>query len=177
MLPTSNARIDTADSVGASRRSNPRFQCCIYKCKLPDDINHESKIQLQIAKWCAICDEFIGADVNFATTPLSAGPYQPKRRNLAAMVLRKVLEKASPPANEHHDAEHCLDRSTDPAVERGLFGPPAVFVGNEIFWRNDRVDFIEEALRKFIWIGAKTDASHSDAKGEVMIDPESTDKH
>ena len=32
-------------------------------------------------------------------------------------------------------------------VERGAFGAPTFFVGDEIFFGNDRLDFVEEALR------------------------------
>jgi len=41
-----------------------------------------------------------------------------------------------------------LRRHTDEAVERGVFGAPAFFVGSEMFWGNDRLDWVEEALRR-----------------------------
>jgi len=34
------------------------------------------------------------------------------------------------------------------AADRGVFGAPTFFVGNEMFWGNDRFDFVEEALRR-----------------------------
>jgi len=34
------------------------------------------------------------------------------------------------------------------AVSRGVFGAPTFFVGDEMFWGNDRFDFVEEALRR-----------------------------
>ena len=40
-----------------------------------------------------------------------------------------------------------LKRNSDEAVERGAFGAPTFFVGDEMFWGNDRLDFVEEALR------------------------------
>jgi 2-hydroxychromene-2-carboxylate isomerase len=40
-----------------------------------------------------------------------------------------------------------LRRATEVAVERGVFGAPAFFVGDELFWGNDRLDFVERALR------------------------------
>ncbi|HJK91694.1 MAG TPA: 2-hydroxychromene-2-carboxylate isomerase [Polyangiaceae bacterium LLY-WYZ-15_(1-7)] len=36
---------------------------------------------------------------------------------------------------------------TDEAVERGAFGAPTMYVGDEMFFGNDRLDFVEEALR------------------------------
>ena len=40
-----------------------------------------------------------------------------------------------------------LKANTDEAVARGVFGAPAFFVGDELFWGNDRLDFVEAALR------------------------------
>jgi len=33
-------------------------------------------------------------------------------------------------------------------VRRGAFGVPAIFVNDEMFWGNDRLDFVEEALSR-----------------------------
>ncbi len=40
-----------------------------------------------------------------------------------------------------------LRANTDEAVERGAFGAPTFFVGEEMFFGNDRLDFPEEMLR------------------------------
>ena len=40
-----------------------------------------------------------------------------------------------------------LRAHTDEAIARGMFGAPALFVGDELFWGNDRLDFVEDALR------------------------------
>jgi 2-hydroxychromene-2-carboxylate isomerase len=39
-----------------------------------------------------------------------------------------------------------LDANTDEAVERGVFGSPSIFVGDTMFFGNDRIDFVREAL-------------------------------
>lgn len=39
-----------------------------------------------------------------------------------------------------------LKANTDEAVARGAFGAPTFFVGDKMFWGNDRFDFIREAL-------------------------------
>ncbi len=39
-----------------------------------------------------------------------------------------------------------LRRRTDEAVERGIFGVPTCFVGDELFWGQDRLDMVEAAL-------------------------------
>ena len=51
-------------------------------------------------------------------------------------------------ASERQDVKDELRRNTEDAVARGAFGAPTFFVGNEMFWGNDRFDFVEEALRR-----------------------------
>ena len=40
-----------------------------------------------------------------------------------------------------------LRANTDGAIQRGLFGVPTFFVGAEMFWGNDRLEFVEAAVR------------------------------
>lgn len=44
------------------------------------------------------------------------------------------------------DVKAQLRATTDEAVERGVFGAPTMFVGGEMFFGQDRLDFVEEAL-------------------------------
>jgi 2-hydroxychromene-2-carboxylate isomerase len=46
-------------------------------------------------------------------------------------------------AQETKDA---LRAATDEAVARGAFGAPAMFLGDELFWGNDRIPLLEDAL-------------------------------
>ena len=39
-----------------------------------------------------------------------------------------------------------LKTATQEAVARGVFGAPTMFVGDEMFWGQDRLDFVREAL-------------------------------
>jgi 2-hydroxychromene-2-carboxylate isomerase len=39
-----------------------------------------------------------------------------------------------------------LVSETDKALQRGVFGAPTFFVGDEMFWGKDRMDFIDEEL-------------------------------
>ena len=41
-----------------------------------------------------------------------------------------------------------LRANTEEAVARGVFGAPTCFVGKELFFGQDRLDFVEEELRK-----------------------------
>jgi 2-hydroxychromene-2-carboxylate isomerase len=69
-------------------------------------------------------------------------------------VFRKRVEEAgidSPKLLEAIEAQETKDelrRSTEDAVRRGIFGAPTFFVGDEMFWGNDRLAFVEEALRQ-----------------------------
>jgi len=40
-----------------------------------------------------------------------------------------------------------LEAETKAAAERGVFGAPTMFVGDEMYFGNDRFDFVVEALR------------------------------
>jgi 2-hydroxychromene-2-carboxylate isomerase len=53
----------------------------------------------------------------------------------------EVLAGASAP-----EAKEALKRATGEAVGRGVFGASAFFVGDEMFWGNDRLNLVEAAL-------------------------------
>lgn len=40
-----------------------------------------------------------------------------------------------------------LKENTETAVKRGVFGAPSMFIGNQLFFGQDRLDFVEQALR------------------------------
>jgi 2-hydroxychromene-2-carboxylate isomerase len=47
---------------------------------------------------------------------------------------------------ETQEIKDALRRNTDEALERGAFGAPTFFVGEEMFFGNDRFMFVERAL-------------------------------
>jgi 2-hydroxychromene-2-carboxylate isomerase len=55
----------------------------------------------------------------------------------------EVLESATT-----GEAKEALKSATGEAVERGVFGAPTFFGGDEMFWGNDRLHFVEVALQK-----------------------------
>jgi 2-hydroxychromene-2-carboxylate isomerase len=69
-----------------------------------------------------------------------------------AAVVREVLTRAGldaeriAAASEEHAVKDGLRVSTEAAVARGAFGAPTFFVGDQMFWGNDRLLFVEEAL-------------------------------
>ncbi len=70
-----------------------------------------------------------------------------------AAVVRGVLERAGLDAerialaSEEPAVKDALRVSTETAVARGAFGAPTFFVGDRMFWGNDRLMFVEQALR------------------------------
>jgi 2-hydroxychromene-2-carboxylate isomerase len=44
------------------------------------------------------------------------------------------------------ETKEALKAATSEAVERGVFGAPTFFVGDEMFWGNDRLHFVEATL-------------------------------
>jgi 2-hydroxychromene-2-carboxylate isomerase len=69
-----------------------------------------------------------------------------------ARVVAEVLDRAGLPgaalldAAGSDEAKNALRRTTDEAVERGVFGAPSFFVDGEMYFGNDRLDFVERAL-------------------------------
>ena len=77
----------------------------------------------------ALYDAFWGADQDVTSDAVLA----------AAGVDVAAVEL--PETKEH------LRATTDEAIRRGAFGAPAMFVGDTLFWGNDRIPLLEEFLR------------------------------
>lgn len=50
--------------------------------------------------------------------------------------------------SESPEIRELLIDSTNRGLERGVFGVPSIFVGAELFWGKDRMEFVEDELRK-----------------------------
>ena len=75
-------------------------------------------------------------------------------RNMGDLAtVRSVLEGAGLDASrllqfaEDPAVKDRLKQDTEAAVARGLFGAPTMFVGEDMFFGQDRLDFVKEALR------------------------------
>jgi 2-hydroxychromene-2-carboxylate isomerase len=63
----------------------------------------------------------------------------------AGVDVAAVMRAAPPPA----DLDAIWEKNTAEAVERGVFGAPSyVLPSGELFWGQDRLDFLERALAK-----------------------------
>ena len=76
-----------------------------------------------------------------------------EQKNLGDLdVLRQTLRAAGidverfEQAIASEDVKERLKSLTEQAVARGVFGAPTFFVGDEMFFGQDRLDFVEEAL-------------------------------
>jgi 2-hydroxychromene-2-carboxylate isomerase len=59
----------------------------------------------------------------------------------AGFDARSLLELAADPA-----VKDALKSATEEAVRRGAFGAPTMFVGDQMFFGQDRLDFVSDAL-------------------------------
>ncbi|MFC7514052.1 2-hydroxychromene-2-carboxylate isomerase [Herbaspirillum sp. GCM10030257] len=48
--------------------------------------------------------------------------------------------------SESNEVRQQLIDSTNHGIERGVFGVPSIFVGKELFWGKDRMEFVEDEL-------------------------------
>jgi 2-hydroxychromene-2-carboxylate isomerase len=60
------------------------------------------------------------------------------KAGLDAAAIRPLLDDPAVAAE--------LDANTKEAAERGVFGAPTIFVGEDMFFGNDRLDFVRERL-------------------------------
>ena len=54
-----------------------------------------------------------------------------------------ALERADSP-----EVDEQLTKQTDAAIARGVFGVPTLFVGDELFWGNDRFELVRHYVKK-----------------------------
>jgi 2-hydroxychromene-2-carboxylate isomerase len=68
---------------------------------------------------------------------------------LEGLALAAGLEPAAALAQlDSQEIKDALRRNTEEAVARGSVGAPTFFVGENMFFGNDRLLFVEQALRE-----------------------------
>ncbi len=71
------------------------------------------------------------------------------RGTLVELLSREGLDGAKIVSSAESDAcKRGLDANTDEAIERQVFGAPTYVVDGELFWGQDRLDFVERALKR-----------------------------
>jgi 2-hydroxychromene-2-carboxylate isomerase len=67
-------------------------------------------------------------------------------------VVRELLEGAGLPGEEalaaaqSQEVAERLDQDTQAAIDRGVFGVPSLFVGDRMYWGNDRLELVRHAI-------------------------------
>ncbi len=95
-----------------------------------------------------------GSDAAMAVTGAVLSACWAQERNIAdEKVLAELLvEQGLPPAlleQSHSQAvQERYEACTQQAIDAGVFGAPSYVVDGEIFWGQDRLDFVERALAK-----------------------------
>ena len=125
-----------ARRCGVSLRSNPHFPInTLFLMRLVTGIQLEQPERLQPLLKCLFDAMWIEAlNLNEAATTariLAAGGFDPEQ----ALALTQ-----QPPVKA------ALRAVTDEAVARGVFGAPTMFVGDAMFFGQDRLEFVREAL-------------------------------
>ena len=81
-----------------------------------------------------------------------AAVWAQERDIAAAETLRQLLLDAQLPAQRLDDSrsgevQQQYEANTAKALETGVFGAPSYVIDGEIFWGQDRLEFVEQALR------------------------------
>ena len=73
---------------------------------------------------------------------ISDAPIVERTLTAAGLDGKRLVARAA-----EQDVKDELRKNTDLALARGVFGVPTIFVGERSFWGNDRLEFVESALR------------------------------
>jgi 2-hydroxychromene-2-carboxylate isomerase len=66
---------------------------------------------------------------------------------LAALLAENGLDAARLAQSRDADAQARYEANTDAAMKLGVFGAPSYVIGGELFWGQDRLDFVQRALQ------------------------------
>lgn len=127
--------------------------------------------------WATLCGspispaarEFMRSDTSLSLRAALVAKDEGRFHEFHAPMYRSRWAEPTDPANPDHvrsllhdaglDAEAAmtkaeseelvarLDRDTADAIERGVFGVPTIFVGDEMFWGNDRFELVRHYLQ------------------------------
>ncbi|MBL8372775.1 MAG: 2-hydroxychromene-2-carboxylate isomerase [Burkholderiaceae bacterium] len=68
-------------------------------------------------------------------------------KTLAELLAEQGLDPARLEQSHRQDVQERYERDTQAAIEAGVFGAPTYVVDGEMFWGQDRLDFVERVLR------------------------------
>jgi 2-hydroxychromene-2-carboxylate isomerase len=133
--------------------------------------------QNSVRHWAELCDakmspdakDFIKSDTSLALRgalvakdegrfaeyhhPMYEARWAEPRELADPEVVRQLLSSAGLDGDaalaraESEELTARLKSDTQQAIERGVFGVPTIFVGNEMFWGNDRFELVRHYLK------------------------------
>ena len=125
-----------AKRYGVPLNSNPNFPInTLLLMRGADGMQAQQPTQFQA--YCTAMFKAIWVDAQNMNDPATVG----KVLAQAGFDPQALLELANAP-----ETKEALKLATQEAVTRGVFGAPTFFVGNQMFWGQDRIDFVKEAL-------------------------------
>ena len=104
------------------------------------------------ARLIVAADMELGADAAVKVTGAVLKACWAEERNIAdAQVLEDLLREQGLPTNliahsQLPEVQARYDGCTQAAIDAGVFGSPSYVIRDEIFWGQDRLDFVERAL-------------------------------
>lgn len=107
---------------------------------------------LNLMRMC-VAAERLGCANAFIDAAYAAVWIQGKNMGDTAVVAAVLAEhgldaQALLELSQHPDIKSALIDATDAAVQRGVFGAPTFFMEGEMYFGQDRLDFVEEALQR-----------------------------
>lgn len=94
-----------------------------------------------------------GSEASMALTGAIGAAVWAQERNIAdAAALGELLAECGLPASlleqsRSDEVQACYARNTQSAIDAGVFGAPSYVIDGELFWGQDRLDFVEVCLR------------------------------
>ena len=108
----------------------------------------------QLAARTIVATQRIGKDPSELVHGLMRACWVEDQDVAETSVVRSVLDAVgleSETLLAHADNEECrseIEANTEEAISRNVFGVPAYVIGDQLFWGQDRLDFVERLLSR-----------------------------
>ena len=108
----------------------------------------------QLAARTIVATQRIGKDPSELVHGLMRACWVEDQDVAEASVVKSVLDAVGLESEmllAHADNEDCrseIEANTEEAISRNVFGVPAYVIGDELFWGQDRLDFVERLLSR-----------------------------
>lgn len=126
-----------AKRYGVPFNSNPHFPINTLQL-MRGAMGMQQQHPEQFLDYCSTVFQAIWIDALNMNDPATLGTVLHK----AGFEPQKLMALANDQA-----VKDSLKTTTTEAVTRGVFGAPTFFVGNQMYWGQDRLDFVKEALQ------------------------------